>query len=83
VDVEQLVFNKETMTQRVQQHADTAMEKHLNITRDHEDFLAAANRSVHEVSWDNEHHPGCKYMQLQQLLQYCFMQFSLIPSVTL
>lgn len=45
----------------IKAHMEAARQKHMNITRDHKDWLASMERSGHHHYnvWDEDEHPGC------------------------
>jgi thiol-disulfide isomerase/thioredoxin len=66
IETEQRVLATREGAAHVKAHADAAMLKHLNITRDHEEFLLVADRRLRagdDVQWnDGDDPPGCKLL---------------------
>jgi hypothetical protein len=66
VDLIQFLENAEQTTEssegdKIKNHTEMALVKHLNMTKAHADWLDAMNRVRHHVDrmWDVQEHPGC------------------------
>lgn len=60
IELEERVFSTKEGNASLQEHALAAVEKHLHMTPEHEEWLDAMERVGHHPQlWDTEDHPGC------------------------